>query len=303
MSGVLFIVSSTRSGSTLLERLLNELPGVVSAGELKRIWRRGFTDNQLCSCGQPFHDCPFWQEVVQRAFADATVDARANDALCRRVCRGGVHAGNVPAALRGTFLGLSGKLCAAIVGTARAGWVVDSSKDPAYAAQLAQLPGFETRYLHLVRDARAVAHSKSRLRRRPEIHWKEAYMRRRSAWASAGSWNQTQRLAEAARLATGRPWLRVRYEDLAGSPRGVVQQIWDWLAPAIPDATSDPLGFIDENTARVGSGHSVAGNPMRFGSGQLMVTPDVGWHQQMSVLSRAAVGLRCYRGLRRYGYL
>ena len=56
MTGILFIVGSSRSGSTLLERLLNELPGVLSVGELKRMWRRGFVENRLCSCGQPFHD-------------------------------------------------------------------------------------------------------------------------------------------------------------------------------------------------------------------------------------------------------
>ena len=92
MTGVLFIVGASRSGSTLLERLLNELPGVMSVGELQRVWRRGFVENQLCSCGQPFHDCPFWGEVRQRLQADGRrADAGAVDALSRRAFKTGLR--------------------------------------------------------------------------------------------------------------------------------------------------------------------------------------------------------------------
>ncbi|MFP5464974.1 MAG: sulfotransferase [Gammaproteobacteria bacterium] len=195
MTGVLFIVGASRSGSTLLERLLNELPGVMSVGELQRVWRRGFVENQLCSCGQPFQDCPFWGEVRQRLQADGKLaDAGAVDALSRSVYKAGLR----PASGREAFLAHWSRLFGAIANVSGARWLVDSSKDPVYAAQLAHLPGFQTRYLHLIRDPRAVAYSKMRRRLRPEIHWTEAYMATRSAWGSAGSWNRTHRLAEAA---------------------------------------------------------------------------------------------------------
>jgi LPS sulfotransferase NodH len=296
VKGVLFIVGSSRSGSTLLERLLNELPSVVSVGELSRVWQRGFIENQ-------FHDCPFWREVVQRAFADGEVDARANAALSRSVYRGGMRPESLPASKQQSFLALWGRQLSAIADTAGARWVVDSSKIPAYAAQLALLPGLDTRYLHLVRDARAVAHSKSRLRQRPQIYWRESYMSRRSAWASAGGWNDTQRLVEVARQITDRPWLRLRYEELAAEPRVAVGQVWDWLGLAASGGDADPLGFIGDGSARVGSGHSVSGNPMRFSSGDLRITPDIEWRQYMSQWNRAVVSVRSYLGLRRYGYL
>lgn len=298
MNGVLFIVGASRSGSTLLERLLNELPGVMSVGELQRVWRRGFVENQLCSCGQPFHDCPFWGDVRQRLQADGTVtDASAVDALSRRTFKTGLR----PLPGDEAILVHWSRLLGAIAEASGARWLVDSSKYPVYAARLAQLPGFQTRYLHLIRDARAVAYSKMRRRLRPEIHWTEAYMATRSAWGSAGSWNRTHRLAEAARKAIGRPWHRLRYEDLAADPRAALAPLVSALQ--VPATDTDPLAFLGEGVARVGVGHSVSGNPMRFGHGELRVLPDIEWRHAMPLGSRFEVSLRSYAGLRRYGYL
>ncbi|MEA3220677.1 sulfotransferase [Immundisolibacter sp.] len=297
MTGVLFIVGASRSGSTLLERLLNELPGVMSVGELQRVWRRGFIENQLCSCGQPFHDCLFWGEVRQRLDADGVVDAGAVDALSRRAFKRGLW----PRPAGEAILTHWSRLFGAIADASGARWVVDSSKDPVYAAQLAHLPGFQTRYLHLIRDPRAVAYSKMRRRLRPEIHWAEAYMATRSAWGSAGSWNRTHRLAEAAHKAVDRPWHRLRYEDLAADPRAVLSPLVSALNLPLTDA--DPLAFLGQGVARVGVGHSVSGNPMRFDHGELRVVPDQEWRHALPRRSRFEVSLRSYVGLRRYGYI
>ena len=163
------------------------------------------------------------------------------------------------------------------------------------------MPGFQTRYLHLIRDPRAVAYSKMRRRLRPEIHWTEAYMATRSAWGSAGSWNRTHRLAEAAHKAVGRPWQRLRYEDLAADPRGALSPLVSALNLPLTDA--DPLAFLGQGVARVGVGHSVSGNPMRFGHGELRVVPDQEWRHALPWRSRFEVSLRSYAGLRRYGYI
>lgn len=297
MTGILFIVGSSRSGSTLLERLLNELPGVVSVGELMRVWRRGFVENQLCSCGQPFHDCAFWGDVRQRLDDGGhALDAAAVEHLSRRVyMRGSASADD-----RALFLEHWRRLFAAIADASGARWLVDSSKRPSYAAHLATVPGFDTRYLHLVRDPRAVAFSKMRRRVQPAIHWREAHMATRSAWGSAGSWNDTQRQAEAARANTGRPWLRLRYEDLAADPRHALASIATTLG--LDAENGDPLAFLYDGAARVRPGHSVSGNPMRFKHGDLRIATDDEWRRAMPARSRFEVELRCWRGLRRYGY-
>ena len=65
---VVFIAGYARCGSTLLERMLGQIDGFESFGELRHVWFRSFHDNQLCGCGLPFHECPFWTKVVDRAF-------------------------------------------------------------------------------------------------------------------------------------------------------------------------------------------------------------------------------------------
>ncbi len=300
MTGILFIVGSSRSGSTLLERLLNELPGVLSVGELMRVWRRGFVENQLCSCGQPFHDCAFWGEVRARLPDAAAITPEAVDRATRRALKAGLGRSASPASDPAGFLDPWRQLFTAIAQVSGARWLVDSSKEPVYAARLAGLPGFDTRYLHLIRDPRAVAFSKMRRRLRPEIHWTQAYMATRTAWASAGSWNQAQRQVEIAQRQMDRPWTRLRYEDLVAEPRGALTALVDALH--LPQDRIDPLDFLSGTVAQVRVGHSVSGNPMRFTHGPLRITADHEWRQTMPGRSRFEVGLRCWRGLRRYGY-
>ncbi len=48
---LLYIGGVGRSGSTLVERVLNEAPEVHAMGETHHLWERGITADQLCGCG------------------------------------------------------------------------------------------------------------------------------------------------------------------------------------------------------------------------------------------------------------
>jgi len=64
---VIYIAGSGRSGSTIMERALGEMPGFVNVGELIDLARRA-GDGERCGCGMAFTDCPFWMGVGERAF-------------------------------------------------------------------------------------------------------------------------------------------------------------------------------------------------------------------------------------------
>ena len=84
---VLLIVGSGRSGSTLFERALGGVPGVAALGEMVHMWDRAVRDDELCACGQPFGNCPFWTAVGRRAFGGwdrVDTDAGGRGALLRR---------------------------------------------------------------------------------------------------------------------------------------------------------------------------------------------------------------------------
>ena len=296
---VLYIGGSGRSGSTLLARLLGEVEGFVSVGELRYVWKRGFVHNHLCECGQSFRDCPFWAEVVDRAFGGfAALDAEAvrshQDAVDRiRYVPPLLWRGSRTEAFRrhlGEFERTLELLYSAILEVSGASVVVDSSSDPTYGFVLRSAELLDVRVVHLVRDSRAVAHSWTRSKPRPEIAGRTVYMRRRSPIQSAVHWDVNNLLLEIL-AARDRSALRVRYEDLVTDPGRVVQSTCDILG--IPGAAS-PTAM-----AR----HSISGNPMRFQPGPLRVQLDDEWIEAFATRDRRLVTLATAPLLARYGYV
>src|SRR5918996_2767955 len=60
-SGVktLYILGMTRSGSTILENVLGNVPGFFAAGEIHWLWR-SLVAGVPCGCRRPIDDCPVW---------------------------------------------------------------------------------------------------------------------------------------------------------------------------------------------------------------------------------------------------
>jgi hypothetical protein len=54
-----------RSGTTILEIMLANNPGIAGVGEVKHIFRDGFLADHVCSCGQPVSTCELWSNVLR----------------------------------------------------------------------------------------------------------------------------------------------------------------------------------------------------------------------------------------------
>jgi hypothetical protein len=54
------MVGSARSGTTILDNILGEVPGVANAVEIRWSWRQGLTERMPCGCGLPPVECPRW---------------------------------------------------------------------------------------------------------------------------------------------------------------------------------------------------------------------------------------------------
>jgi hypothetical protein len=164
---VVYIAGSGRSGSTLLERALGEIPGFVNVGELIDLYRRVADHGERCGCGQEFAQCPFWSQVGERAVGGwreqklaATRDLQGKVARQRRMPR--LLAMPLAGARFRADVGAYGEsytgLYEAIAAEADAACVVDASKWPVQALALARA-GLDVRVIHLVRDVRGVAYS------------------------------------------------------------------------------------------------------------------------------------------------
>ena len=311
---VLFTGGLGRSGSTLIEKLINELPATFSVGETVHLWERGVRDRERCGCGEPFDDCPHWQAVGSLAFGgwdevdvDRMIDLRWTEDRSRRLPQimRAVRTGRTTVAQREyldrmrAVLVASADIAARQRGVERRSVVVlDSSKHLSTAALLACDPALDVRVLHLVRDPRGVAHSWMKTVERPETDGQ--IMPRYSPKRTAGRW-VTDNLGFDALAALGVPTLRLRYEDVMAGPERALLAVARF-AGAIPDGQT-ALDFIDGHRAHLSTPmHSIAGNPLRFGGADLVLRVDDEWKTRLPAVDRRTVELITLPALHHFGY-
>jgi hypothetical protein len=306
---VVYLGGLGRSGSTLLERLLGELPGVCTAGEVVHLWQRGVLAGERCGCGEPFGDCRFWREVGRQAFGGwAELDVRRVVALRASVDRSRyiplLAAPVLHPSMRrelAEYIRYYRRVYQAIADVSGCATVIDSSKHASLAFCLRWQPDLDLRVVHVIRDSRAVAYSWATKVSRPEAVT-TSLMTRYSPVTAAGQWNaQNGALQLLARERV--PTFRVRYEDLVAAPEVTLAQIADFAG--IP-AAGGGLGFLGRDAgtpwADLRPAHTASGNPMRFSTGKIMIQPDERWRTAMPTAQRRTVTTLTLPLLARYGY-
>ena len=262
---VIAIAGIGRSGSTLLDRVLSQTPGLVAVGEVRRIFH---PSTSPCGCGATKEECPFWSAVRARAFGgELPLGQRPmrvyNNAVRMRalpIVPGGAHWSPGTAPARTRYFDATHRLFEAILAEAGADAILDSSKEPRRAWLMSRDPRFDVRIIHLTRDPRATAASWSRGATASDSPLPGRSMPARDVLAVARPWVGKHLTVEAASLSGSRV-LRVPYEAFIAHPVSWVDRI---LRFAEIDAR--PPGLTDEGFTAA-AGHGVSGNPMRFATG------------------------------------
>ena len=307
---VVFIGGSGRTGSTLIERLIGQLPGVCNVGEVVFLWERGLQRGERCGCGVPLPECPFWRKVGETAFGGwESFDVQGflglkqsidrNRFIPALAVRSRDSGGEIVARAR-EYAGTYARLYRAIREVSGCDVVVDSSKHASLAFCLRASAEVDLRVVHVVRDSRAVAYSWTKRVRRPEAGLGAAgaqeYMDTFSARKSAMVWNTLNagfHLLEA----RGIPATLVRYEDFVAAPVSGMRALAEF-AGADPD-----LSFMTAGHADLAAAHSASGNPMRFSAGRTPFRLDDAWRTRLGRADRALVTALTLPLLARYGYL
>lgn len=303
---VLYLGGLGRSGSTLLERMLGELPGVTPLGEVVHLWERALRDDERCGCGLVFSACPFWSEVGLRAFGGwDQLDTQQVLALKHRVDRTR-HVGRLtlPALRRSVrgdlydYLDLYERVYAAAREVSGATTVIDSSKHASLAYALRWSSKLDLKVVHVLRDSPAVVHSWSKVVVRPEAG-EDSRMPRYGVLKVIGRWTADNALFDLLR-ALGTRVLVVRYEDLIADPRAALLSIADHAGLS---TGADDLAFLSAGGGvELNPTHTVAGNPMRFTSGRIVLRRDDTWRQALPTSSRRAVTALTMPTRVRFGY-
>jgi hypothetical protein len=262
------------------------------------LWDDGLVRGGECGCHRPIPSCPFWTDVLRAAFG--APERRAIDP--RRVAvwqREGTRVRDAPRLLAAGSLQRSGnpaserygailaRLYRAIAAVAGAAVVVDTSKRAGDAALVRLIPGIDVRYVHLVRDPRAVAES-----------WRKRDPAGHGPAATSRDWVAFNLLFEAVRgrHGSGRT-LRVRHEEFVRRPRTALEAI-----VRVVGAHPEKLPLADEHTVHLPEAHTVLGNPVRFSTGDVPIRVEADWRATIPAAHRRIVTAISAPLLLRYGY-
>jgi hypothetical protein len=312
MSGpsLLYIAGLGRSGSTLLDLVLGELDGAHSSGELRRYWQAVAAGpgeegaDWICGCGQPVRECSFWRRVGEDIpLDDAPMSAAEALAFQRRAVRlrpGSVRRlrRQVSDPERDRYAEMVTRLVCSVASASGAGVVVDSSKRPEEAFLIAENCDVDLRLVHIVRDPRAVAHSRSRIKSMRQGEAPGDNFQRWHPAATAARWAiRSEFIERGLRPRLGSRYLLLRYEDLVADPSGALGRV---AAVAGLDDSAAP--FTSAGAVTLGENHSLPGNPIRHTRGTLEIRSDDAWLSEMSGMSRRLVTALDFPWMRRYGY-
>lgn len=303
---VLYVGGMPRSGSTLTDLVLHQLPGHVGVGELFYLWRNGIAHDGLCACGVGFTQCPFWTEVGRVAFGGwRNVDVERVLHLQDRVDR----TSRIPLLLspyrpRGFAADLAEytevlqRLYEAVAAVSGEDVVVDSSKRPSLAYVLREMPGVDLSVVHVVRDPRGVAFSFAKHVALPKGAALGDEMPRSSPRKVSRRWvTVNAMIAGLCRL--GVPVTRVRYEDLVRHPDRELRRVMGLTSRPATRGTFDHLATEGITVPRT---HVVAGGRIRLVDGTLPLRLDEQWRRDMPVRSRRLVEVLTAPVRWMYGY-
>lgn len=302
---IVYVGGWGRSGSTLLTRMLAEIPDFVAIGEVRDVFLRGIIEDRVCGCGERFSACEFWQAVGDDAYGgwDQLSVSRIKELRLKTD-----KPWHVPALLKPGLRSTTDEAVAeygelflplyqAVRKISGARYIVDASKIASFGAILQRTPGLSPRFVHLVRDPRGTLNSWMKQVHMTDDLDKTRYMPRYNT--ASGAARYVGYNAEMHAVAKKSPSLLMKYEDLVIQPEQKIREILDLVGAPVDTDLSD---FIGPQGVNLGVNHTIAGNPMRHQSGWIPLRSDDGWREKMSKTRQIAIATMTLPLIKKYQY-
>lgn len=254
---VIYFTGSGRSGSTILNIILDNHPEIFGGGELQNMGAV-FNDKKTCSCGEATVNCEFWSQVMQD-WKEKISDSTIKEGLSKwkkiesyhslkawfRLWAGlSLDSPEVKDYLDNTYAFFE-----ALKKYSGKSTIVDISKNPLRAWALLNHPDIDLRLVHLVRDGRGVAWSLEKKAKREG--------KPRSIFKSALFWLLVNKQSNYVRK-QAKDALLIRYEDFAQHPEQTIKHIAAF-------SSFDPTPVIDiiSGNGSFNISHVMGGNSIR----------------------------------------
>ena len=303
---VIYIGGHGRSGTTILDRVLAEVTGGFSAGEIHRFWEYGLARDWTCSCGERLRDCEIWGPVLRQSFSEAGRSEKEILEAWRTVARPHSLLSLWYPSLRSarfqrqlsryrSFLEVLYRTLSQRSGKQV---IVDSSGSPFHGYILSGMDGIEGSMIHLVRDARAVAFSNQKRKPNPSDPRPGATMETKPALQVSMTWVVYNYLLENLRNEFNKQKL-VKYENIFDRSGQKMRTIY---ADFEGDIENEEI-FLEKGIVDISLGHTGQGNPSRFNEGKIKLKVDREWKKRILTSSNCVVNILCYFSLSKYGYI
>jgi len=281
---LIYILSPSYSGSTLLTMLMARHPRIATIGELKAT-SMGDLNNYACSCGTAILECEFWQQLRDR-LADQGIDFDLHDfgthftsgnKLAGRVLGAQVRSplfeklrrfviDSVPT-IKMEFEKILKKnhaMIEAICDLQQKDVFLDGSKDPHRLLYFVESGQWDVQVIKMFRDGRAQSNS-NRQKEISGMNYAE----------SALEWKRTiDQMEEVCRYVPSEKLFSLKYEDLCASPNEVMDNIWRFLNV---DSEACDWTEIDVKAFE----HHILGNSMRTKE-KIFIRLDSGWKSKVT---------------------
>lgn len=296
---VIYIAGTGRNGSTLLERILNEIPDIFAAGELG--YARIFEDKGACFCSKTYADCPVWGSIKKDARL-MTFEPEKFTQPIEKYSKGiknfftlqklnNQH--NLPDDFK-QYLSILERLYHVIHENRNGKIITDSTTLPLYGYHLSLIPSIDLYIIHLIRDPRGVANSRNQQKFLPNSNV-PVVSKKINPLFTAFSWIKRNFFIELMFSRKKGRYLRIHYEELVKNPSQEIKKIQHLLGLA-----PNSLNFIEGNQIKLGVCHLSAGNIGMLGKKEIVLKRDERWKREMKWWDAVLITLMTWPLLLKY---
>lgn len=290
---IIYISSNGRSGSTILELLLNTFNENFTLGEINSIPWELKEERRVCGCGREPSKCTFWRKLNKQAKKELLkIDGQINKfreshgsgkvLRFKEIIRILLKK-NIPKKDLKKFCDENFNLLNAVnnIIDDKIEYFIDSSKDPYRLFWLNSCTSINIKSIHLVKDPRAFVYS---MIRRDDSTSTLKVIRMSIRYILE---NYLFRF-----LSNSKDSYFLRYEDMASSPNKIMKEVSNWLKLKYSDG--------DYKKFRKVENHGLAGNISRIKDDNVYL--DEKWKNRFSDFHKKIVKVITYPLGKKYGY-
>ncbi len=284
---IVYLTGYGKSGATLIGRHLGNSKEAFFVGELKYFWKRGLLKNEECTCGEKVDSCNFWKRVIDEYlefFPSIDKESISNEFRefeklknyfkLKKVEE--IKGDNALKLLLDKYLEHNEKLYEIIAKVSGKNILVDISRIPGRLLALSFSNKIEIYPVYLMRDPRGMLNSFVQA----DNHWYGE--NRHSILKQLLTWNANTffSIKHIKKLRVGK-FLFILYSDYVRNPSRELNQLDELINDEFNNEVKNGKVFINLDPGQV-----FAGNRSRLVSGNVTITEDTKWKQQLSWLNK-----------------